>query len=46
MHYEGQPLPDGFRFSSDTNTQWLDVEGIKKFVAPFEELFAQGKLEG
>jgi UDP-N-acetylglucosamine 4,6-dehydratase len=46
MHYEGQPLPDGFRFSSDTNAQWLDVEGIKKFIAPFEQLFAQGKLEG
>ncbi|HEX6269738.1 MAG TPA: UDP-N-acetylglucosamine 4,6-dehydratase (inverting) [Anaerolineales bacterium] len=46
LHYEGRPLPDGFRFSSDTNTQWLDVDGIKKFVAPFEELFEQGKLEG
>jgi UDP-N-acetylglucosamine 4,6-dehydratase len=46
LHYEGQPLRDGFRFSSDTNAQWLDVEGIKKFVAPFEELFAAGKLEG
>ena len=46
MHYEGQPLPDGFRFSSDTNTQWLDIDGIKQFVAPFEELFEQGKLEG
>ncbi len=46
MHYEGKSLPGGFRFSSDTNTQWLDVEGIKKYIAPFEELFAQGKLEG
>jgi len=46
MHYEGQPLPDGFRYSSDTNTQWLDIDGIREFVAPFEELFQQGKLEG
>lgn len=46
MHYEGKPLPGGFRFSSDTNTQWLDIAGIKNFIAPFEELFAQGKLEG
>jgi UDP-N-acetylglucosamine 4,6-dehydratase len=46
MHYEGKPLPNGFRFSSDNNTEWLDVEGIKRFIAPFEELFAQGKLEG
>ena len=46
MRYEGQPLPDGFRFSSDTNTQWLDIDGIREFVAPFVELFEQGKLEG
>jgi len=42
----GQPLPDGFRFSSDNNTQWLDLEGIRKFIAPFEQLYALGKLEG
>jgi UDP-N-acetylglucosamine 4,6-dehydratase/5-epimerase len=46
LQYEGEPLPDGFRYSSDKNTQWLDIDGIKKFVAPFEELFEQGKLEG
>jgi UDP-N-acetylglucosamine 4,6-dehydratase len=46
MRYEGAPLPGGFRFSSDSNSQWLDVEGIKEFIAPFEELFQQGKLEG
>ena len=46
MTYEGQPLPDGFRYSSDNNSEWLDLEGIKQFVAPFEEAFAKGKLEG
>jgi UDP-N-acetylglucosamine 4,6-dehydratase len=46
MHYEGKPLPGDFRFSSDTNTEWLDINGIKEFVAPFEQLFAEGKLEG
>jgi UDP-N-acetylglucosamine 4,6-dehydratase len=46
MTYAGQSLPDGFRYSSDNNSQWLDLEGIKQFVAPFEELFAAGKLEG
>lgn len=46
LQYEGEPLSDGFRYSSDKNTQWLDIDGIKKFVAPFEELFEQGKLEG
>lgn len=42
----GKILKEGFSYSSDNNTEWLDVEGIKKYVAPFEELFAQGKLEG
>jgi UDP-N-acetylglucosamine 4,6-dehydratase len=46
VKYEGNPLPDGFRYTSDNNNEWLDIEGIKKFVAPFEELFRQGKLEG
>lgn len=43
---KGNPLPEGFTYSSDNNSEWLDVEGIKKFIAPFEELFAKGKLEG
>ncbi|CAG0977720.1 partial UDP-N-acetylglucosamine 4,6-dehydratase, partial [Anaerolineae bacterium] len=43
---KGKLLEDNFHYSSDNNTEWLDVEGIKKFIAPFEELFAEGKLEG
>jgi UDP-N-acetylglucosamine 4,6-dehydratase len=43
---KGRRLPDNYCYTSDNNTEWLDVEGIKKFVAPFEELFKQGKLEG
>jgi UDP-N-acetylglucosamine 4,6-dehydratase len=46
LEYEGKPLPNGFRYSSDTNSQWLDVNGIKEFVAPFEQLFEEGRLEG
>jgi UDP-N-acetylglucosamine 4,6-dehydratase len=42
----GKLLSDGFRYSSDKNSQWLDMEGIKKFIAPFEELFVAGELEG
>jgi UDP-N-acetylglucosamine 4,6-dehydratase len=42
----GKLLTDGFRYSSDNNTEWLDIEGIKAFIAPFEELYVQGKLEG
>ena len=39
-------LQDGYRFSSDNNAEWLDLAGIKLLVAPFEALFAKGKLEG
>ena len=40
----GKPLPDGFRYASNTNTEWLSVEEIKKIVAPFEKAYAEGKL--
>lgn len=43
---KGTPLPEGFSYTSDNNTEWLDVEGIRKYIAPFEEAFAEGKLEG
>lgn len=43
---KGQRLPDGYHYASDNNTEWLDVEGIKKYIAPFEKLFAEGQLEG
>ncbi len=42
----GKLLSDGFRYGSDNNTEWLDVEGIKEYIAPFEEAFADGTLEG
>ncbi len=34
--YEGSPLPEGFRYASDTNPVWLTVEQIRDYVAPFE----------
>jgi UDP-N-acetylglucosamine 4,6-dehydratase len=43
---KGRLLTNGFRYSSDNNTEWLDAEGIKKFIVPFETAFAAGKLEG
>jgi UDP-N-acetylglucosamine 4,6-dehydratase len=43
---KGKELKEGYHYSSDNNSEWLDIEGIKKFIAPFEELFKQGKLEG
>jgi UDP-N-acetylglucosamine 4,6-dehydratase len=46
LHYDGKPLAEGFRYSSDTNTRWLDVPGIRKLIEPFEQLYATGRLEG
>jgi len=43
---KGKTLPEGFCYTSDNNTEWLDVEGIKQYIAPFEEAFAAGTLEG
>ncbi|HXF84749.1 MAG TPA: UDP-N-acetylglucosamine 4,6-dehydratase (inverting) [Anaerolineales bacterium] len=43
---KGKPLPEGFTYTSNNNTQWLTIEEIRRFVEPFEELFRQGKLEG
>jgi UDP-N-acetylglucosamine 4,6-dehydratase/5-epimerase len=39
---KGKTLPDGFRYASNTNTQWLDIKGIKKYIAPFEEAYMDG----
>jgi len=48
-HYwegKGKLLDDGFFYSSENNAEWLDLEGIKKLIAPFEEQYSQGSLEG
>ncbi len=46
LQYDGKPLPEGFRYASDNNADWLDVAGIQKLIEPFEQLYAVGKLEG
>jgi UDP-N-acetylglucosamine 4,6-dehydratase/5-epimerase len=32
----GKALPDGFRYTSDTNPLWLSIQEIRQLVAPFE----------
>ena len=39
---KGEPLPDGFRYSSSDNDDWLDLEQIREIVAPFEAAYAEG----
>lgn len=38
---KGQPLADGFRYSSDSNTVWLTLEEIKEIVASIEAEFIE-----
>ncbi len=33
---KGKPLPDGFRFASDNNSEWLTIDQIKEIVAMIE----------
>jgi len=32
----GKSLPDGYRYASNTNQQWLDIEQIRMMVEPFD----------
>jgi len=41
---EGKPVPDGFKYTSDNNNEWLTVEQIKELVAPFEADYIHGNL--
>jgi UDP-N-acetylglucosamine 4,6-dehydratase len=41
---KGILLSDEFRYASNTNTQWLDVEQIRKIIAPIEADYMAGKL--
>jgi len=34
-HPAGKALPEGFAYASDTNTQWMTVDALRDFVAPF-----------
>ena len=41
---KGQPLPDGYRYSSDANPDWLTEEQIQEIVRSIEVEMVQGKL--
>ncbi len=36
---KGRLLPDGFRYASNTNPQWLEAEQLREIVQPFEDAF-------
>ncbi len=31
----GRPVPDGFEYKSDTNDQWLTVDGLREMIASY-----------
>lgn len=41
---QGRPLPDGFRYASNTNPEWLNQEQIRDMVASIEAAALEGKL--
>ncbi|MBT7074515.1 MAG: UDP-N-acetylglucosamine 4,6-dehydratase (inverting), partial [Anaerolineae bacterium] len=43
---KGKSLPEGFSYTSDNNSEWLDLEGMKNYIAPFEKAYNEGTLEG
>ena len=42
---KGRLLDDGFRYASNTNEQWLNVEEIKRIIAPIAADYHAGKIE-
>ncbi len=42
---QGKPLPDDYRYASNNNPEWLNIEQIREIVAPIEAEFLQGKLD-
>ncbi|MCJ7695034.1 MAG: UDP-N-acetylglucosamine 4,6-dehydratase (inverting) [Anaerolineaceae bacterium] len=41
---KGKKLPDGYTYVSNTNSEWLDLEGINEIIAPIEQAYSEGKL--
>ena len=41
---KGKLLDDEFRYASNTNTEWLNIEQIGKIIAPIEADYLAGKL--
>jgi len=42
---QGKSLPDGYRYASNNNPQWLSVEQIREMIKPIEESYQQRALE-
>ena len=40
----GKPLNENFRYASNTNTEWLDLDGIKAMIKPFQYAFEKRNM--
>jgi UDP-N-acetylglucosamine 4,6-dehydratase len=40
---KGKALPEGFRYASNTNGEWLEIEQIRAIIAPLEAEYQEGK---
>ncbi len=40
---EGEPVPDGFKYTSDGNDHWLSDEEIRELVRPFETEYEKSR---
>jgi UDP-N-acetylglucosamine 4,6-dehydratase len=40
----GRPLPDGYRYASNNNKDWLDIDQIRAILAPIEAAYLQGTM--
>jgi UDP-N-acetylglucosamine 4,6-dehydratase len=41
---KGRHLVDGFRYVSNENAQWLNVDQIREIIAPIEKAYQSGKI--
>jgi UDP-N-acetylglucosamine 4,6-dehydratase/5-epimerase len=42
---DGKTLPDGFRYASNNNPQWLTIDQIREMIQPIESAYETGKLD-
>lgn len=41
----GKPLPDGFRYASNTNSDWLSLDQLNEFILPVEKAYERDEDE-
>jgi len=41
---KGKLLDDGFKYASNTNTDWLNVDAIREIIAPIQAEYESGRI--